>query len=336
MKLIYKYYGFESGLKALKDRTLGFNMPEQFNDPMEGRLWLHQMGVEGSGPDLYLNNVGILCMTEDPLNPLMWSHYGERHTGFVIGYDVNEPILGREKDCLFSFQDGRIFYSPDYETNDASGDASRALHWLALGMDGDRTPQIEETLRHIFLMKQKCWSYEKEIRIIKLLSNFGKQQHEWISITGNNFQTLSTRIAPMTSLSRSSLKLLKVSAGSIKHVILGMHNPLLQEGTDVHSDAELKSDLEAEKVRIDTTKWAADGHSLEAVKANVTNWGHKKLIQTKILDHSELEAISRKQPLAGSEKESLTITKHPNGKVEAFWDSELSGSGGVSVFLSLE
>ncbi|MEI7945566.1 MAG: DUF2971 domain-containing protein [bacterium] len=35
----------------------------------------------------YGNKVGLICLCIDPDNPVMWSHYGDRHSGMVLGFD---------------------------------------------------------------------------------------------------------------------------------------------------------------------------------------------------------------------------------------------------------
>lgn len=323
-QLIYKYYGFDSGLMSLKHKSFGFNTPSQFNDPMEGRLWLHQMGVEANFLNSYLEHFGILCLTHDPLNPLMWSHYGQNHTGFVIGYDVSDPILGRQKDSVFSLEDGQIFFSPDFSTGNIRDDALAALKWATFGMEAPRSNKTTQILRHIFLMKQECWRYEKEIRVVKLISNLGREQHEWISETGNNFQRLSTPIAPMQSMSNSSLSLLNVAQNTIKHVILGMKNPLLKSDTEVVFDKNLSFLNDPQMVNVEQTTWSDDGHRLEAIKASVPTWGNRKSISTKYLSHRELEEILKKWPSSDtSDKQGMRLTNWLDGRVEAFWEHEI-------------
>lgn len=309
---------------ALKHQTLGFNTPSQFNDPMEGRLWLHQMGVEADSLNKSLESFGILCLTEDPLNPLMWSHYGQSHTGFAIGYDVNEPILGKQKDSVFNVKDGQIFFSNEFDTDNSRNAAINALQWATCGMEEKPSEPIKQAIRHILLMKQECWRYEKEIRVIKVLTNYLEEQHEWVSKTGNNFQSLSTKIAPMVSLSNSRLRLLNVAPDSIKHVILGMKNPLLQTNPNVNADADLTYIGEGQEVKVDKTKWSSDGHSLEAVEAYVPTWGSLNLIASKKLSPGELEAISKKLFVAdASYEQGMTITTWLDGNLEAFWDDEV-------------
>ena len=36
---------------------------------------------------------GMLCFSLDWQNPLLWSHYADRHRGLALGFDVDEQIL---------------------------------------------------------------------------------------------------------------------------------------------------------------------------------------------------------------------------------------------------
>lgn len=324
MQLIYKYYGFKSGLLALKKKTLGFNIPSQFNDPMEGRLWLHQNGVQSSLLDTFLDNIGILCLTKNPLNPLMWSHYGENHTGFVIGYDVNEPTLGAQRDSVFSVEDGQVFFSTEFNADNIQNAVVDALQWAICGMEEPPSELIKKIIRHILLMKQECWQYEQETRVVKVLTNYLEEQHDWVSATGSNFQRISTKIAPMVSMSNSDLHLLNVAPASIRRVILGMKNPLLQEDANVHADADLAYIREGHAVQVDKAVWSCDGNSLEAVEVDVSAWGNLNVIGTKMLNPIELEAISNKLLDAPTPyKQGITLTKWSDGNLEAFWNDEL-------------
>lgn len=45
----------------------------------------------------FANRVGILCLTKQPDNLLMWSHYAESHQGFVIEFDENSNFFNQKK-----------------------------------------------------------------------------------------------------------------------------------------------------------------------------------------------------------------------------------------------
>jgi hypothetical protein len=36
---------------------------------------------------------GIVCFSEDWLDPTLWSHYGDRHRGIALGFDISEHVL---------------------------------------------------------------------------------------------------------------------------------------------------------------------------------------------------------------------------------------------------
>ncbi|EPJ44297.1 MAG: hypothetical protein OFPII_35920 [Osedax symbiont Rs1] len=51
------------------------------------------MGIAHQDFDMY----GILSMTERIDNLLMWSHYADSHTGFVIGFDPSHDFFDGTK-----------------------------------------------------------------------------------------------------------------------------------------------------------------------------------------------------------------------------------------------
>jgi hypothetical protein len=86
---------------------------------------------------------GIFCLTSNPNNFLMWSHYGNSHTGFCIGYDTE--ILFETLECTI----GPVIYEeyvPKFKLT---------------------SEPIEEYAKKLLGTKGKFWEYEEEYRIIK-------------------------------------------------------------------------------------------------------------------------------------------------------------------------
>lgn len=83
--------------------------------------------------------VGILCLSEDPANILMWSHYANNHSGICIGFDTDHKPFSSAH--LVSYSDER----PAAEFNS----------------------DPEKLLTRVLLTKSKHWSYEREWRSIK-------------------------------------------------------------------------------------------------------------------------------------------------------------------------
>ncbi len=41
--------------------------------------------------------IGILSLSEDPRNPVMWGHYSDRSRGFVVGFDETQPWFSQKR-----------------------------------------------------------------------------------------------------------------------------------------------------------------------------------------------------------------------------------------------
>lgn len=100
--------------------------------------------------DGFLNlNVGILCLSEVRDSILMWGHYTDNHQGFVVGFDSEHPFFFRRR-----------------SDNDEFGFLRRVDY-------RSQRPQVtltDTTSPAWFQTKSEHWSYEKEWRIVRVLS----------------------------------------------------------------------------------------------------------------------------------------------------------------------
>lgn len=95
-------------------------------------------------------NVGICCLSSDPLNILMWSHYAEFHSGFVVEFKV--PLYNGS-----SFLEERMVCPlPVRYTDD------RPVLDVCAVETGPAT-----LLDTVILSKARQWEYEKEHRVIR-------------------------------------------------------------------------------------------------------------------------------------------------------------------------
>jgi len=86
------------------------------------------------------------CLTTDPLNNLMWSHYANSHKGFCIEWDSTEMCPDE------------VIYSNDLATIDLLDIAKSDLSLIDKGVLGDKLWAALRTKLHY-------WSYENEFRI---------------------------------------------------------------------------------------------------------------------------------------------------------------------------
>lgn len=89
--------------------------------------------------------IGILSLSEDPHNPVMWGHYADSNRGFAIGFDERHPWFDQKR-------------SPEDEF----------CHLRRVTYISDPSPRYfsELTAQDVGYSKMQAWSYEKEWRIL--------------------------------------------------------------------------------------------------------------------------------------------------------------------------
>jgi Protein of unknown function (DUF2971) len=97
--------------------------------------------------DGYSKQIGVVCLTELPVDRLMWAHYGDSHRGFVAEFECFEE--GQSEAgfplCATPF-----------------GPAAKLKYPPSLPVLKRDTSNMEETI----LTKHICWKYEQEWRVL--------------------------------------------------------------------------------------------------------------------------------------------------------------------------
>lgn len=96
-----------------------------------------------------IKNVGIVCLSKDALNILMWSHYADFHKGMVLEFRI--PIKGTKEDV--SLMNERLTPFPVIY--------SKQRPHIMLG-----TEKPKDIVEKLVLTKSIHWKYEKEERVI--------------------------------------------------------------------------------------------------------------------------------------------------------------------------
>lgn len=95
---------------------------------------------------------GISCLTPDPSNILMWSHYGGGHKGFCVKFRPSQPksIFKFAAAVQYAHERPSIRHSEifDYETTEP------------------KTEINSDVIKRYFLVKADRWSYEQEVRVL--------------------------------------------------------------------------------------------------------------------------------------------------------------------------
>lgn len=254
--ILYKYYSFNSGKSALESEKVGFRTPNHFNDPFEASV------IEGKSftkdrIETTLNNVAILSLTRNPLNSLMWAHYGGEHTGFVIGYHVETPFFKCKNTNLIPVHKGNVIYT---KTKPFLKTSTKATTDLCNAIDGlyDDDHKTRELIDHLFLNKDTIWSYEEEVRIVRRVSSIAVEVHEYWENPYNRYSTPTEEIKP--GHHKEIIPGLKIYDHpiKIKEVYLGARNPHLKNKDECISKLLTKIQKQGGKaysVSVDTKSW---------------------------------------------------------------------------------
>jgi hypothetical protein len=137
---VYHFLSAEHALDNLRNRRLKIATFNNLNDPFE--LWAFAQPNKALRRALLRNkqemaaSYGVLCFCIDWKNPVMWSHYADRHCGMVLGFEVDETYPSK------------VNY--------------RAERPLLQRVD-------ETTVETLLFTKYIGWSYEQEVRVFTRL-----------------------------------------------------------------------------------------------------------------------------------------------------------------------
>ena len=136
---VTELYRYRSNFDFLDQELAGglwASAPSKLNDPYEGRFLIDK--AFWFDERVEIDNHGVVSLSDNPTNEVLWSYYADGHYGYCIRYGrIDCEVIGRARP---------VFYS----------DAARVVR---LG----RSKHIE---REVLRTKSTAWSHEREWRII--------------------------------------------------------------------------------------------------------------------------------------------------------------------------
>lgn len=249
-RVLYKYVSSERAISVLRSKTIRFTQPALLNDPFEfcpsldlaqlktAYLQLEDVKVQIEGGEdrkkvmkgfrefclgvthRFVSDakaVGVLSLARHCDVPLMWSHYCNQHKGIVIGFDVTKGLL---------------LAKPNRENPDAFCDVGPIDYQLERYRFPGRT-----TGRFDFMfVKDSCWEYEQEWRIIR-----------------------SLKMLRLATDDIEDIYVVDFPAEAVVRIIEGLFTPAadLKELSSILSSEEYKN-VETYATRIDSSKFELD------------------------------------------------------------------------------
>jgi len=268
--ILYKYVTYKTGMIILENNTIAFSRPEYFNDPFESEaacsffpasektsLSVHKM-VQHTAKQHLRNCYGVLSLTRQPLNPLMWSHYAEEHSGMVIGIDVSDQSFTSEDANTIPVQYGNVIYTHTKPSNIFLESLTERVD-ITHAYSFDR--QNIESYQRAFLYKASCWSYEEEVRVVKAIT-WLREDEEFKELKSGYF-----KIEKIHKKGKSlSMPLFSLPEGIIREVYLGLRSGISDAEfalTKVDEIRSLKPEIKILGCKISDNTWSLDSFDLE-------------------------------------------------------------------------
>jgi hypothetical protein len=144
----------------LRERRMRLSRFEDLNDPFEllgasigdrlARRVFKQMLFQH-----WSQTLGMICFSSTWQNPVMWAHYGDKHRGICLRFEVPDGLIKS------------VQYTP-----------TRLLHLLdpkrpLLGLD-------QQKIEAVLLTKFKDWAYERERRVFARLNQRDPNGHFYV------------------------------------------------------------------------------------------------------------------------------------------------------------
>ncbi len=200
------------GLSDLTHRHLKISRIDDLNDPFE--LLSAHLGEKKARAfhrqikKIIADRWGLLCFSKTWQSPVMWAHYGEKHRGLCLGFDVLEAKP--------------VSYAPD-----------RLLHELEGGFPPKKLDAHERLVEASLSTKYKEWEYEQEYRIFARLEEAGEdgnfykgfEDEDWIFlrevIIGERSRLTPAEVARAVGKANSkSVRVFKARAAFTKYEVV--------------------------------------------------------------------------------------------------------------------
>lgn len=182
-----RVYHVTSAEYGISDIALGHLKIARFsdlNDPFELMAMRFRADSRNAASNFKLeidSHTGLLCFSADWKNPVLWGHYGDKHRGLCLGFNLRrnraEQVLYEDKRLLEELSDGQ---APDL-------------------LD----PQLQTLLRRT---KFSSWSYEEEQRVVIPLSETTKFGSLHFFPFGSDLELAEVILGPRCNLPLESVR----------------------------------------------------------------------------------------------------------------------------------
>ena len=265
--ILYKYMSLSGAMKAIETSSIGFTHLEDFNDPFEctalgfkaqSNSFTTSKIAQNACRNRFSRGYVVLSLTRQPLNPLMWAHYGDSHQGVVIGIDVEEANLHSLSDNFIPYQLGEVIYTKTKLHNDLDLISEDEL--MDIGQKILFEGNIFNLAKRAFLYKSLDWAYEEEVRVVKEVKSLKASYHSGKGVFGD-FNKITIAGRPLYCFS--------IPKSSIKEVYLGKN---------VYKNISRAATVSQDEYALLIQSWKKQGIEVYHCECDLNSWDLKKRI----------------------------------------------------------
>ncbi len=163
---LYHFLSKKYALEALKNKRIKVSIIDKLNDPFEFYPGFSNSNQEAKNiftewKSRISKKYGILCFSENWHNPLLWSHYAEKHIGFALGFELPDNAA-----IKVEYTEDRPLFPFDKLPQDDK--------------------QIESFFDKLIRTKFSSWDYEEEVRFSYFLSELNLENGLYFNNFDNN------------------------------------------------------------------------------------------------------------------------------------------------------
>lgn len=185
--LIYHFLCERWGLEDIAKRRIRISRMHDLNDPFEfhsiaGRDQRQRQRIRQFASDVS-SSTGLICFSKYRTNPVLWSHYAQRHTGICLGFEVPEDkvlhveyVRQRANAAQWDIIDGKV-----------EGDAVQAVFSLL------RT-------------KYSHWRYESEVRVLYSLTTAIHDGDNFFAPFSDKLRLREVVVGALSTVTRSDVQ----------------------------------------------------------------------------------------------------------------------------------
>jgi len=182
---VYHLLSAKYAIENLKKQRLKVSLFADLNDPFELlSVELSELANRKKFQELKKDingKKGVLCFSRNWNNPVLWSHYGDKHKGICLGFDTPDTLLKK------------VIYKGERLPSDVEKELN----------EGNLNGRVEEKL---LITKFEHWQYEEEERVILPLDKAYKEKELYFVNFCDNLKIKEVIVGARCKINKAELE----------------------------------------------------------------------------------------------------------------------------------